>query len=123
MGRKYTIGFTLIEVMIVVLVIGILLGIAIPNFVHAREQSRQHACIANLIQIKGAKDQWAFEEKKSDTATPTDADLFGDGKYITVKPSCAKGGTYTLRRVNQNPRCTYRNDPDFPHFIAALNED
>jgi len=68
-------GFTLIEIMIVVAIIGLLAAIAIPNFVHARSTSQQNACINNLRQIDGAKQEWALENKQAATATATDAQL------------------------------------------------
>ncbi len=102
-------GFTLIEIMIVVLIIGILLAIAVPNFVKARESSRTKACVANLKQIQSAKEQWAMDTRSAGTATPTDAALFGATAYIRRKPSCPSNSAsaYNLGNLNTNPTCTY----------------
>src|SRR5881275_1429444 len=80
-------GFTLVEIMIVVLIIGILLAIAVPNFIKARESSRTKACIANLKQIDSAKEQWAMDLNKANGSTVSLAtDLVGSGKYIKSLP-------------------------------------
>lgn len=97
-------GFTLIEIMIVVLIIAVLLAIAIPNFMKARDTSRTKACVANLRQMDTAKLQWAMDTKSAGTATPTDTDIYPT--YIKVKPDCPSGGTYTLNDVDTNPACS-----------------
>ena len=80
--------------------------LALASCVRARMVSSKCACIANLKQMAGAKAEWALENKKSDTDTPTDSDLFGPGKSIRVKPTCPQGGTYQLGGVNKKPTCS-----------------
>src|SRR5262245_28052967 len=92
--KKVRHGFTLVEIMIVVLIIGILLAIAVPNFIKARESSRTKACIANLKQIDSAKEQWAMDNNKANGSTVALAtDLVGSGKYIKSTPVCPASGT------------------------------
>ena len=99
-------GFTLIEIMIVVLIIGILLAIAVPNFVKARESSRQKACIGNLKQIDAAKEQYAMDGKKAAGAAVATTDIYGATSYVKVAPECPAGGTYTIGAVGTDPVCT-----------------
>ena len=99
-------GFTLIEIMIVVLIIGILLAIAVPNFVKARDSSRAKSCVANLKQIEAAKEQWAMDNKKNGTDTPGSSDLYGANAYVKSAPACPSGGTYTIGTVATSPTCS-----------------
>jgi len=90
-------GFTLVEIMIVVAIIGLLAAIAIPNFVKARENAQLNSVINNLRIIEGAKDQWALENKKG-TGDSTDLATISDYlKGATVK--VVVNETYTTGNV------------------------
>jgi hypothetical protein len=83
----------------------LIIPIVIPSFVQARERAQTYVCINNLHMIEGAKNEWASENNKKGTDTPTQADLahyLKNGQF----PTCPIGGTYTIGPVDERPTCS-----------------
>jgi len=111
-------GFTLVEIMIVVAIIGLLAAIAIPNFVKARATSQANACINNMRQLDSAANQYALEKGQTTGSTfVMDTDLT---PYIKLNssnliPPCPAGGTYTCSTVGTKATCSLSTSVDPNH--------
>ena len=108
-------GFTLVEIMIVVAIIGLLAAIAIPNMVKARNTAQANACINNMRQIDNAIQSFALENNKKDSDPVTGPDV---ATYIkgNLMPTCPAGNTaYVLGgTVASTPSVTCPNAASTP---------
>jgi prepilin-type N-terminal cleavage/methylation domain-containing protein len=99
-------GFTLVEIMIVVAIIGLLAAIAIPNFMSNRARSQATACITNMRQIDSAIQQFSMEagKKAGDTINyPSDVTPYIKLNAVSSIPSCPAQGVYTPTLVGNIP--------------------
>lgn len=96
-------GFTLIELMIVILIIGILVGIAVPVFLAAQNNAKKKACLSNQRNFLSAADIFAADAD----GYPTSADATVDGRawpedyydgemVDNAVPACPSGGTVAV---------------------------
>ncbi len=102
--KKHKQGFTLVEIMIVVAIIGLLAAIAIPSFMKSRTTSQQNACINNLRQIESGKEQWAMANNKADGDAIDTAEV---ATYIkgSELPACPASSIYTYNAIGVNAAC------------------
>jgi prepilin-type N-terminal cleavage/methylation domain-containing protein len=112
-------GFTFIEVMVTVAILGIVVAIALPAFMRSRKRGHMNTCIANLRQIHSAKVQASFA--RTDYNDPVI--LFGPSGYIKVTPVCPlTKGSYSVNEGDEFPTCPNASvDPEYPHVMPALN--
>jgi len=81
------------------------LMIAVPNYIKAHTLRSQPACVSNLRQIDGAKEQWALENRKKpgDPVVDDEVNAYLKGSQ---RPVCPQGGVYSYNVVGVNPTCS-----------------
>ena len=113
-------GFTLVEIMIVIAIIGLLAGIAIPNYLKARMVARATTCINHLRQIDAAIQEWAIETKKGEQQEVLYSDI---SAYLKGSVVCPAGGTtfkdsYDITNTSEKPTCKRVRDGEHPHVLV-----
>jgi len=119
-------AFTLVEIMVVVVIVGLLAALAVPNFVQSRESTRTNTCISNLYHIAASKVYWSLDTNPADGVAPSFNQLSSYFRGSSVKVYCGLDDTetpdagYTINDLNSMPICLH--DPQ-SHTIqlAASN--
>lgn len=91
-------GMTLIEILLVVLIIGILSSIAVPNFIAARKKAQAKTCIQNMKEIEATTERWAIDFNKNNGDTLTWQEIVPT--YLRTQPTCPAGGTYKTSQAD-----------------------
>ena len=110
-ATQRTVGFTLIEIMVTVMIISIIMAVAVPNFVKSRNHSQKESCLKNLQEIDSAKERYAMETN-TDSGTAVDPASLVPEYLKTALPLCQGGGTYDFGDIGTDPSCSIHGTVD-----------
>lgn len=103
--KKSNFGFTLVELMVVVIIIGILVAIAVPVYNNSQEKARSAACLANQKTINEASYQWHLKHG----TYPSDVQELFDNGFLQTVPKCS-GNEFSIINSNGNTECPKASD-------------
>ncbi len=105
MRKRQEQGFTLVEIMVVLLIIGVLVTLALPSWMGARARAQARTCVANLRQIQQAKEAYALVTRARNGTPVSMNDLVPT--YLQEEPRCpaAGGAPYTVGAIGSPPTC------------------
>ena len=115
MRQKHESGYSLLELMIAVTILGFLAVIATPHYLKARQESHKSTCMANMKRIEEAKELYAFNGGTKVTVEWSDI-----LPYLKSQPNCPTGGTYANLVVGSPVYCTvhdWRDNPEYKGFV------
>ena len=100
-GRNNEKGFTLIELMVVIFVIGVIMAIATPNLKASGEKAQEKACDANkkLIQVQLENYYLDHHAYPTDEASSSFILKLAKEAYLDSVVTCPTGGTYTYENA------------------------
>ncbi|SMO49343.1 competence type IV pilus major pilin ComGC [Melghirimyces algeriensis] len=102
-------GFTLIEMLVVLFVIGVIIAIALPNLKNAGEAAQEKACKANRKLIGSQADNYYLEFGNY----PSSVKKMKRRGYLRTVPTCPAKGTYRFQKnapVEKRVKCSVHGD-------------